>query len=78
MRLTPIPAQIYELVRRRPRTKSEIIDAIWWLHPAEAPQPSAIKAHIWHANQVLKARGEKIISTRGMHTEMPYRVVKLA
>jgi hypothetical protein len=77
MNLTPIPQQIYDLVRRRPRTKTELIAAIWWIHPQDAPDPSTIKAHIWHANQTLRNRGEAIRSTRGTHCEMPYRVVRL-
>ena len=62
MKLTPIEQQIYELVRKRPRTTQELIAQIWWIHPQDAPDPSNIKAHVWHLNQALKTRGERIAS----------------
>lgn len=78
--LTPIPQQIYDLVRRRPRSPAELIAAIWWAHPQDAPAPSAIKAHIWHANQVLRQRGERIVGSWGGaydgHRDSRYRLVK--
>lgn len=77
MKLTPIPQKIYDLVRKRPRTKTELIEQIWWVHPQDAPMPSVIKAHIWHANRVLKPRGEKIAGARGHRVELPYRLVRL-
>lgn len=76
--LSPIPQQIYDLVRRRPRTASELLAEIWWVHPQDAPHRSAIKAHIWHANRVLATRGEKIQATRGHHCETPYRLTQLS
>jgi hypothetical protein len=79
MELTPIPRKIYELVKRRPRTVSELIAEIWWIHPQDAPQRSAIKAHVWHANQRLK--GERIVGEWGGDHTSPseglYRIVKL-
>lgn len=65
MRLTPTQQQIYDLVRRRPRTADEIISALWWVHPQDAPKRSCIKAHVWHLNQRLKAHGERVCGDWG-------------
>lgn len=74
---TPVERKIYELVVTRPRTTTELIAAIWWIHPQDAPQRNNIKAHVWHMNQKLKARGERIKSLRGTHQEEPYQLVRL-
>lgn len=74
--MTPIEKQIYELVSKRPRTATELIAQIWWIHPQDAPRRSNIKAHVWHLNQSLKNRGEMIRSVRGTHQEEPYRLVQ--
>ncbi len=54
--MTPIERQIYEMVRKRPRTATELIAAIWWVHPQDAPQRANIKAHVWHLNRELASR----------------------
>jgi integrase len=71
----PVPQQIYDLVKRRPRTARELIAEIWWIHPQDAPKLRSIKAHIHLLNRRLRGRGEQIKSTRGAHCEMPYRLV---
>lgn len=79
MPMTPIPQRIYDLVKRRPRTCSELIAAIWWIHPQDAPDRSAIKAHVWQANRALRSTGQRITADRGgSHDrgEQPYRVVR--
>lgn len=75
--MTPIEQQIYELVRKRPRTATELMAAIWWIHPQDAPQRANIKAHVWHLNRTLKPKGEIIRATRGSHQEEPYRLIRL-
>lgn len=72
-----IREQIYELVKKRPRTASEIIAAIWWVHPQDAPDRSAIKAHVWLLNQQLN--GERVVGEWGgmAGRESVYRLVKL-
>ena len=75
MKQAKIRNEIESLIRRRPRTKTEIIAAVWQLHPQDAPRPSAIKAHVWHINQRLS--GERITAERGHHIETPYRLVRV-
>ena len=75
--MTPIERQIYDLVRRRPRTASELMALVWQLHPQDAPDRSNIKSHVWHMNRELRARGEMIRSVRGSHVEEPYRLLRL-
>ncbi len=65
MKLSPIEQQIYDLVRIRPRTRSELMALIWWIHPQDAPHPSNIKAHVWRINRKIRRWGETIHSTRG-------------
>ena len=73
-RLTPVQQQIYDLVRRGPKTATELMGFIYWMHPAEAPHRSTIKANVWHMNQRLRARGECIRAERGRHRETPYEL----
>ena len=63
--LTKTQQQIYDLVRRRPRTAKELHATVWWLHPQDAPDVSVIKAHVWHANRRLAGRGERIVGEWG-------------
>lgn len=74
VKLSPIERQIYEAVAKRPRTTSELMELIWWMHPQDAPQRNNIKAHVWRLNQ--KLRGERIASRRGTRQEEPYRLIK--
>lgn len=80
MKLTPIPQQIYDLVRVRPRTVDELIAAIWWIHPQDAPRRSTIKAHVWHANQRLKPFNQRIVGDWGGARERVayYRLLTLS
>jgi hypothetical protein len=75
-----ISQQIYDLVRRRPRTADELLALIWQIHPQDAPDRSAIKAHVWHLNRRLQGeriRGEWGGATDG-NREGLYRLVKLS
>lgn len=78
MRLPPIPRQIYEAVARRPRSTSELIALVWWLHPQDAPHKSTIKAHVWRINRAIRDRGERIIGEwGGDHTTRSDSVYRL-
>jgi|HubBroStandDraft_2_1064218.scaffolds.fasta_scaffold618831_1 hypothetical protein len=78
--LTPIGQQIYDLVKRRPRTADELLALIWQIHPQDAPRRSAIKAHVWHINRRLK--GYRIKGEWGGNSRVQrdglYRLVKVS
>jgi len=61
VKLTPIQLQLVRLLTRHERTVDELMELIYWLHPAERPNRKTIKAHIWHLNQRLRAAGLRVI-----------------
>lgn len=69
MHLTKTQKQIYDLVKQRPRTPRELIEAIHWQHPQDMPDIFVIKAHIWHLNQKLRSQGVCIRGSWGGDTK---------
>ena len=65
--------QIYELVKKRPRTVDELMAALYWLHPADAPDRTVIKAQVWHINRRLT--DGRIVGSRGRQGDGLYRYV---
>ena len=75
--LTPLQAKIYDLVRKRPRTCSELIRGIWYLYPQDAPNKDVIKQHISAMNKRLRPRGYEIRARRdAQRAETPYELVQ--
>jgi hypothetical protein len=60
----PIRWRIIELLLKRPRTVSQLMTALY-LHDADRPARSAIKAHVRLANRILAAKGWRIIGEHG-------------
>jgi hypothetical protein len=78
IRLTRTQQLIFDAVRRRPRTVSELINLVWWIHPQDAPQRSTIKAHVWHLNRRLRPHGLAVRSARGGNHQrdvVPYQLI---
>ena len=63
--LTPTQQTIYEMVRERPRSPQDLMDAIYWIHPQDAPKRSCLKAHVWHLNRRIKLLGEVVRGSWG-------------
>lgn len=73
--MTRIKQEIFDLVKRRRRTTSELLSLVWYIHPQDAPSRKCIHNHISQINKTLK--GKAIRAPRGQRCETAYRLVSL-
>jgi len=74
LRLTRTQQQIYDLVRRRPRTTDQLHWLLWQLYAAaDTPQRACVKAHVYWLNCKLCYCGERVTAKRFE----PYRIVRI-
>jgi len=78
MKLTNKTQAIYDAVKRRPRTVSELVEIIWWPHPQDGKRET-VKAHVWHLNQRLRPCGLMVRARleSSISDEREYRLVKI-
>jgi hypothetical protein len=73
--LPRIKQDIFDMLRRRPATASEILAHVWQLRP-QPPKLSVVKAHICQINRLLAPEGLRIRADRERYHRR-YRMVTL-